>query len=143
MRAWLNSALIALAVPLPVWFAFQYWGSPLSERFSPLFLAIVGVASLVHLLAYVIFGMPIFLRFYRNAESPIWKLHNSLALGFLLGIVAMLFTLLCLRYSAHTFSNPQVYLTGGAYGLVSALSAYLVRPNTVEQGGDPKTDPQA
>jgi hypothetical protein len=136
-NAWLRSLPIALSLPVPVWIINELFTSPSSEKLSPLFFAILGIAVIVHLIAYAIFGLPIFYRFYSSPTSLIWDIRTATAFGGILGIVGICLTLVLFGYSTNTFKDPTIYISGFGYGMATAIAAYLVRPTNSVQDVTP------
>jgi hypothetical protein len=132
-KAWLRSLPVALSLPVPIWIINELVSSPSSEKLSPLFFTVLGVAVFVHLIAYAIFGLPIFYRFYSSPTSMIWDIRTVLAFGGILGIIGICLTLFLFGYSTDRFKDPMVYVSGFGYGVATAIAAYLVRPIKNEQ----------
>lgn len=123
LGAWLLSLPLALGCPTALWLIAGIFGQ------EPVTLIVAGVALLVHLVAYLVTGLPIFLRCFRNASSSIWRPQVGVPVGALLGVLGMLFLGLLLRRSADPLENPALYLLGGGYGVVTAIAALIQRPN--------------
>lgn len=132
-KAWLRSLPVALSLPVPIWIINELVSSPSSEKLSPLFFTVLGVAVFFHLIAYAIFGLPIFYRFYSSPASMIWDIRTALAFGGILGIIGICLTLFLFGYSTDRFKDPMVYVSGFGYGVATAIAAYLVRPIKSEQ----------
>ena len=82
----------------------------------------------VHLASYFIFGVPLFLRFFRNPSALVWRIPWALTLGCVLGIIALLIALGLFGYSGRLIIEPQIYAIGAGYGLATAIAAYIARP---------------
>lgn len=123
-RAWAASLPLALGIPPIFWIIEAVVHSSLN---STTFL-IIGIEIVVHLLGYLVTGLPIFLTQYKNTDSCIWRLPVSLASGAALGLVMLCVTLMLFGYPSSTFGKPTVYLCGAGYGFITALAAYRQRP---------------
>lgn len=135
--AWLRSLPIALSLPVPVWIINELVSSPSSEKLSSLFFVILGIAMFVHMIAYAIFGLPIFYGFYSSPTSLIWDIRTAIAFGGILGIIGICLTLFLFGYSAYTFKDPMIYISGFGYGVATAIAAHIVRPINTEQNVSP------
>ncbi|RYD36599.1 MAG: hypothetical protein EOP87_05150 [Verrucomicrobiaceae bacterium] len=114
LKAWLRSLPIALGLPGIFWAVVAlYRGEPVSR--IPI---LVSGPLLIQLIAYALTGLPIFLLCHRNSDSPIWMLPFALVAGTLLGACAV----------ALIVPMPVYTILGAAYGLVTAIAAWLQRP---------------
>ena len=137
--AWLKSVPVALLIPLPFWLVGEVFTTP-SERMSTMLFAVVALALGVHLASYFIFGVPLFLRFFRNPSALVWRIPWALTLGCVLGIIALLIALGLFGYSGRLIIEPQIYAIGAGYGLATAIAAYIARPEYSERDVPPKSD---
>lgn len=102
-----------------------------------LFFAISGVAAVTHFLAFTVFGLPLFLRFYREPYSRLWQRPFGIAVGLIIGTLAVPFV------PALAWGHPigqgliEGATMGALYGTVTAIACLLNRPN-VEQGVAPQ-----
>jgi hypothetical protein len=121
-KAWLCSLPLALGCPTVCWLVsgLLYW--------DPIPLIIAAVALVVHFFSYLVTGLPIFLRCFRNASSLIWTPRGLIPVGILLGMIAVQFVPLLVGNHVNPMSNPGSYLMGGAYGLMTAIAALRQRP---------------
>ena len=85
--------------------------------------AVVG--GLVHLISYIVIGLPLFNHVYEYPNSQIWSVGYSAACGITAGTLA--FLLLWLLFKGYS-PNLEFLLIGAIYGLWTALSARRFRP---------------
>lgn len=92
-------------------------------------LYVVGIYEAVHLLTYLVIGMPLFLYFWPRIESLVWRIHFSLPIGFMLGYLGMLsFFYIFSGFDFSWIDKGALIgcLFGGLYGLFTALAAWGV-----------------
>lgn len=123
--AWASSLPLALTVPAVVWVVCGAATGELISNFG-YFLMMVAIALAVHLLSYLMAGLPIFLIKFKKPQSHIWKLPVALPVGVLLGCTVVLGFMLSMGGSIS--ETPAMYLICGGYGLVTAVAAWLQRP---------------
>jgi len=113
-RAWTASLPLAAGLPAAFWMVGGAWiGKPMTALAS-----LVLMQAGVHIIAYALTGLPIFLLTYRNYDSPIWMLPFALVAGTLLGACAV----------ALIAPLPVYIFLGAAYGFITAIAAWLQRP---------------
>ncbi|MBX3740500.1 MAG: hypothetical protein KF712_05885 [Akkermansiaceae bacterium] len=113
-QAWIATLPVALALPAACWAVGAAWiGKPVADI---LFLTLMQ--AIVHIIAYGLTGLPIFLLSYRNPASPIWMLPFALVVGPLIGALTV----------ALIAPQPVFIIAGAAYGLFTAIAAWLQRP---------------
>jgi len=146
LKAWARSALVCIVaspVILLVWGLLKSGTSGGIGSVSAqvgLFLAIAGVAAVVHFLAFIAFGLPLFLRFYPAPRSRLWRWPSGIAIGVMIGVLSLP-VLLALLYSRPIGHGLFETAVGGAfYGGITAIACLLNRPN-VEQGSAPNPLP--
>lgn len=135
LKAWGRaSAICVVASPaiLLVWDLFESRASdPIGSTTARigLFLAIAGIAACVHFLAFLLIGLPLFLRYYSRPKSPLWRWLPGILTGTIVGIatVPMVLSLLYGRSIADSFLESA--MAGGLYGSVTALACLLNRPS--------------
>lgn len=132
-KAWLKSLPLALGLPAGIWILIwgttQWRGLEQTSRSEINGVAIIlGVTILVHLLAYVVTGLPIFLCRYKEAHSPIWMPEIGVPLGAAVGALVVFLTLGIFYRTGTTLLQPIPYLIGAGYGTATAIAALLQRP---------------
>lgn len=127
-RAWAASLPLALAIPAVFWIIEAAFTSEAPSSLNSTTFLIIGIAIVVHLLGYLITGLPIFLTQYKNLGSCVWMLPVSLVLGAALGTVMLCFSFIFFGYPFSTFRKPECYLYGAGYGLITAFAAFRQRP---------------
>jgi energy-converting hydrogenase Eha subunit A len=125
VAAWAASLPLALTMPAMVWMVVWAVSGELIRNFS-VCLLVVAAALVVHLLSYLVTGLPIFLCKFKNPQSLIWKLQVAFPAGVLLGCAVVLGFMLF--QSGSVFETPEMYLVCGGYGLATAIAAWLQRP---------------
>ncbi len=114
LQAWLKSLPLALGIPGLCWFLFILsMGKP--GIHVPY---ILGLVVGIHLIAYLITGLPIFLLYHRHPGEMVWHPAIALTIGTMLGGLA-----LALLSPIEIFAG-----VGAAHGFVTAIAAWLQRP---------------
>lgn len=124
-RAWAASLPLTLGIPPIVWAIHFCLEDGPPERMKIPITALTGMA-LVHLIAYSLTGLPIFLICHRHPGTAIWRLPFALITGTGLGALALDILFRSLGLYAHW--NPQIAALGAGYGLVTAIAAWRQRP---------------
>jgi hypothetical protein len=128
-EAWLATLPLALGLPAVVWLIIEW---KLFQREWPWGLIIYGIMILVHLGAYMVAGLPIFLNFYGHANSPIWAPVIGISSGAVLGVCALFVVYVILGgYSHSALLALNLYLIGAGYGTATAIAALRQRPTSV------------
>ena len=132
-NAWLKTLPLALGLPVVVWIFIwgisQWRGLDQLDRYEFKGHTIVlGITILVHFLAYVFTGLPIFLNRYKKANSPIWMPDIGIPLGAALGALVVFFMLGIFGRTGATLFQPIPYVIGAGYGTVTAIVAIMQRP---------------
>lgn len=114
---WLYALPYVLVLPLIFWLIvvpYQMTGDTFESS-----LPFLGMAAFVHLLAFLILGLPLFLFFWQK-RSLIWYLPNSLLLGFLIsgGLGLPLY------YSGGNVYPPLLLICVG-YGVTTAFGCWV------------------
>lgn len=124
LAAWGASLPLALLPPAALWIFGLVLVSPSGAFFA---LMVAVVSCVVHFASYLVTGLPLFLWKFREPDSLIWKLPLSLATGALCGMgVGFLLT----AEGSEIPLGPLIFC--GAYGLVTAVSAFHQRPRLTE-----------
>lgn len=124
--AWLSSLPLALTVPAALW-TFAYAADGKLIRNYDFWLAILAISAGVHLVSYLLTGLPIFLCMFRRPDSLIWRLPFGLTIGALLGAAAPL--IMWLMSGGRRDSDlPWQLLICAGYGAITAIAAYRQRP---------------
>jgi H+/Cl- antiporter ClcA len=144
LKAWAKSSFVCIVASPAI---FMIWellesgppgGGNLTSAQIGLFLAISGVAAVTHLLAFTVFGLPLFLRFHREPSSRLWQWPFGIVVGLIIGTLAVPFV------PALAWGRPigqgliEGATMGALYGTVTAIACLLNRPN-VEQGVTPQS----
>jgi len=132
-NAWVATLPLALGLPAAVqiliWGTSQWRGLDRLNRYEIKGSAIIlGVTILVHFLAYVVTGLPIFLSRYERANSPIWMADIGIFLGAAVGALAVFFLLGIFDRTGTTLFQPFPYLIGAGYGVATAIAVLFRRP---------------
>lgn len=133
VRAWLRSLPLVLLLPLPIWLFNEIVLEKTPEMVNGQFLGVFGTSATVHCLAYCLFGLPLFLRFFSSPSATIWNFRFAVILGSLLGMAGICATFLLFGYPASTYRDPITYVAGAGYGAVTAFGALLTKPKKSEQ----------
>ena len=138
LKAWARSALVCIFASPVILLTGKLLGSGSSGGIGSvnaqvgLFLAIVGVAAVVHFVAFIAFGLPLFLRFYPEPCSRLWRWPFGVAIGVVIGVLSLP-VLLALFYSRPIGHGLFETAVGGTfYGGITAIACLLNRPK-VEQ----------
>lgn len=115
------SVLTASVIFLSLYFTVGGGGSGAAALY------VLGICEAVHIVSYSIIGLPFFGYYWSRVESPVWRIHYALLLGFAIGYLAML--LFIFIYSGFDLSwNDEGVLfgclLGGIYGLGTALISW-------------------
>lgn len=64
------------------------WNISEGERSAPLrsFVVVAAIAAGIHFLAFLMIGLPIFLRYHRFPQTTVWKWREGLVSGTLIGM---------------------------------------------------------
>lgn len=118
LQAWVASLPLALMIPAISWAAVLLWsGKPMSYV-----IGFLGMETIIHLGAYMLTGVPLFLLKYRSPDSLVWNLPAALLTGATLGAAVPGFLLL----------GRLPFLICAGHGLVTAFAAWLQRPRQHE-----------
>lgn len=127
-KAWLATLPLALGIPAIAWTIIEWKQLHSTGMWA---LVIFGIMMLVHLSAYLLTGLPIFLSLYRNANSPIWTPVIGIPLGAVLGLTAYFLTFAALgSLRQSVLLEPYFYLVGAGYGMATAIAALRERPQS-------------
>lgn len=133
LKAWAASLPLALGIPIVVWGLF--WGYGEIRRVNQWSwsefngeAAAFGIATLIHFLAYVVTGLPIFLCQYGQPHSRIWMPTVGIPLGAVLGVIAILSLFSPFDTGEPVLLQGSLYVLGGGYGTATAIAAVLQRP---------------
>jgi ABC-type transport system involved in multi-copper enzyme maturation permease subunit len=138
LRAWAKSSVICLVASPAIFLLWDLFESSPSHGVGSasaqigLFLAVAGIAAGVHLLAFLLFGLPMFLSFYSLPDSVLWRWMPGVLTGTIIGIASVPLTLSVLYSRPFTQGLLESALAGAIYGGITALACLLNRPN-VEQ----------
>ena len=127
--AWAASVPLALAIPAVVWWISGVVADGSMKNVNGTFYVIVGFAMGVHLVSYLITGLPIFLIRFKSPESNIWYLPVSLAAGTLIGAGVAFFAFLVISKGSSFTGMWEACLICAGYGFATAIGAWLQRPN--------------
>ena len=141
LKAWAKASAICVVASPAI-----FWVSSLFEPPDPdpigsasaqfgLSLAVAGIAALVHFLAFLLIGLPLFLRFYSRPLSALWRWFPGILTGTLIGFVTVPLVLSVLYSRPVTDNMLQSSLAGGVYGGITALACLLNRPRVEQDGG--------
>jgi hypothetical protein len=133
LKAWARSSLVCIVASpaiLLMWALFEpstFSGMSLTSAQVGLFFAISGVAAVVHFLAFIVFGLPLFLRFHREPYSRLWRWPFGIAIGAIIGGLSLPIE------PALAWGRPIDYglesvALGAFYGVVTAIACLLNRP---------------
>jgi len=88
---------------------------------------------LIHFLAFLVFGLPLFLLFHPKPGSRLWRWPFGIAIGAIIGVLSLT-VVLALAYSRPV--NQELFGTvGGAlYGSITAIACLFNRPNFEQVG---------
>ena len=142
LRAWARSSWICIPASPAILIIWELFESGVSEgvgsAFSQigLFFAIAGVAAVVHFLAFVAVGLPLFFRFHPAPGSRLWKWPSGIAIGVVIGASLLPFVLAILYGRPIDYALTETAAVGALYGGITAIACLLNRPN-VEQVGAP------
>ena len=142
VKAWLRSLPLVLVLPLPVWLFNEAVIEKTPELINGQFFGVFGISAVVHCLAYGLFGLPLFLRFFSSPSAMIWNFRLAAFFGGLLGIFGICVTFLLFGYPASVYQDPIIYAAGSGYGVVTAFGALLTRPKKSEQAAAPQIRPR-
>ena len=78
----------------------------------------VLIGGILHLVAYIVIGLPFFLLFWPKPHLKIWKWYVALPLGFILGVLPLVVI--------NWVAPAGILIMGGAYGVVTAVAALWV-----------------
>ncbi len=127
--------IVASPAILLIWELFESntsGGMSLTSAQVGLFFAISGVAALTHFLAFIVFGLPLFLRFYRVPYSRLWRWPFGLVIGAIIGASSVPFVPALAWGHSIDHELLQTAALGAFYGAVTAIACLLNRPD-VEQ----------
>lgn len=125
LGSWAASLPLALAIPAVIWTIFAIVEAASLRGLDAL--PVIAIAMAVHLLSYLITGLPIFLCKFKSPGSRIWKLPVALLTGGLLGAGFAFFVLIAVE-NLTLSAIPAACLGCGGYGLATAFAAWLQRP---------------
>lgn len=132
-KAWAASLPLALGIPVVVWGLF--WGYDEIRSMNQWSwsefngqAAILGIATLIHFLAYVVTGLPVFLCQYGQPHSRIWMPTVGIPLGAILGVITILSLFSAFDGGVRVLLQGGLYVLGGGYGTATAIAAVLQRP---------------
>lgn len=87
----------------------------------------LGIATAVHFVAYLVTGPPIFLSVFRDGDSRVWMPVVGIPLGGILG--ALMASALVIHFNGLKSHLPWGFVAIGAgYGVVTAIAALRQRP---------------
>ena len=136
LRAWTKASVICVISSPAIFLVWDMVESPHSAlRTSSqigLFLAVSGIASLVHFFAFIAIGLPIFLRFYSQPESLLWRWLTGILTGIMIGSISAPSVLPLIFNRPFTQDFMQSIFVGGLYGCITALACLTNRPD-IEQ----------
>ena len=150
--AWLQSLPWVLGGPICGWLLFCVYGwvqEPALGLGAVIYYTCLfgGIGGVIHLIAYLLFGLPLFHFGYRNPNSSIWKTKFAISFGGVSGYAAFLAVLVILRNGdilwGGEIRRPDLVspLVGLVYGVWTATCAVRQKPKDSEQdgGGQPAT----
>ena len=79
---------------------------------------VVLIAGIVHLVAYAVIGLPLFLIYWPKPRSIVWKWYVALPLGLILGMTPL--------FIIDPHSQYELFLIAGAYGVVSTVATLWI-----------------
>jgi ABC-type phosphate/phosphonate transport system permease subunit len=120
-HAWARSLPFIFVVPQALWFCFGVWSLG-AVVFYAMFVSLI-----VHFLAYLVTGLPLFAYFWKHPDSLLWKLPNAIFAGTFIGAVVPL----VLTGFASSDVGPACVLTG-FYGAITAVGAWRVHKRRAE-----------
>jgi len=134
LKAWARSSwvcIVASLVIFPIWDFFESNTSRVTSLSSAqlgLFFFVSGVAAVIHFLAFIAFGLPLFLRFHREPCSRLWQWPYGIAIGATIGTLSVSFVpaLAWGRPIGHALYESA--FMGALYGTVTAIACLLNRP---------------
>ncbi|WAC19800.1 hypothetical protein OVA24_00215 [Luteolibacter sp. SL250] len=116
LKAWLKSLPLALGVPALCWLFFILsMGKP--GIHVPY---ILGLVVGIHLITYLITGLPIFLIYHRRPGEMIWHPAVALTTGTILGGFGFILIFRTI--------GTEGLLIGAGHGFITAIAAWLQRP---------------
>lgn len=138
--AWAKASAVCLIASPLIFFVWDLFESSSSQPTGSksaqigLFFTVAGIAAAVHFLAFLVIGLPLFLRFYSRPEFPLWRWLPGIITGTMIGIISVPLVLSVLYSRPPTEGLLQTAFAGGLYGSLTAIACLLNRPN-VEQTG--------
>ena len=125
IKAWLITGAVSAFIAAFVILVIAY----LSDVDTKATIFYVAIYEAVHLVAYLVIGLPFFIYFWPRIKSLVWRICLSLPLGFVMGYLSMLF-LACIAYGCNIYQINKGVLAGcmigGLYGSVTAMVAWSV-----------------
>lgn len=150
LKAWAKSSWICIAASPVVLLVWELFESGASEGIGSasaqkgLFFAISGVAAVVHFLAFIAFGLPLFLRFHPAPNSRLWRWPSGIAIGVMIGASSLPIVLALLYRRPIDYRLIETAGGGAFYGGITAMACLLNRPNVKQDGrGQPAACPES
>ena len=134
IKAWAKSSLVCLVASPFIYLIivlFEYpnlfeklnSASPASFNNLVICLCISGVASVVHFLAFMVIGLPMFLKFYSRADVLLWKWSSGSVIGAKIGGLLL---------SPFMIADPKNIFLGLGYGMITAWACLINRPDAAQ-----------
>lgn len=119
---------LALALPPVLWLFYIALNRKGAVELNVNILGFLAYSIFIHLISYLVTGLPIFLFQFRKLPSLVWELPVSLIVGILMGITPFVLFFASMGFGKVLSVDARIYLIGAGYGGITAFAAYCQRP---------------